>query len=255
MNNKIDIILVLTEKELKSKYKRSLLGYIWSMLNPLFMGMVIYIAFSEIMKFKVENYPFYLLTGLFVWQWIAISINNSLYVYIHNATIIKKTNFDRKLLNVALVNSESIHFLISLPVLLLIFFISTDTNFFELKDFKGMILFPFVFFFTYIFILGISLIVSVINVIFRDIERITNILLQIIFYTSPIVYPRDLPPEKYRVLLDLNPVTHIVEAWRNLFNKNIIIEKTIILIFISILIFIIGYFAHEKLKYKMVEYL
>ncbi|MEM0104895.1 MAG: ABC transporter permease [Candidatus Methanomethylicia archaeon] len=155
------------------------------------------------MKFKIENYPFYLLIGLFVWQWIAVSVNNSLYLYINNATIIKKTNFDRKLLNIVLVNSETIHFLIFLPVLFLIFLISTSTNFFDFKSFSGIILLPFVFLFTYIFIVGISLIISVINVIFRDVERITSVFLQIVFYTSPIVYPKDLSSQKYRILLDL----------------------------------------------------
>lgn len=156
-----------------------------------------------IVKFKIENYPFYLLIGLFVWQWIAVSVNNSLYLYINNATIIKKTNFDRKLLNIVLVNSETIHFLIFLPVLFLIFLISTSTNFFDFKSFSGIILLPFVFLFTYIFIVGISLIISVINVIFRDVERITSVFLQIVFYTSPIVYPKDLSSQKYRILLDL----------------------------------------------------
>ncbi|MEM3265871.1 MAG: hypothetical protein QXH07_07945, partial [Thermoplasmata archaeon] len=110
---------------------------------------------------------------------------------------------DRKLLNIVLVNSETIHFLIFLPVLFLIFLISTSTNFFDFKSFSGIILLPFVFLFTYIFIVGISLIISVINVIFRDVERITSVFLQIVFYTSPIVYPKDLSSQKYRILLDL----------------------------------------------------
>lgn len=254
-NNKFDIILVLTEKELKAKYKRSFLGYIWSLINPLFMGLVIYVAFSEIMKFKVENYSFYLLTGLFVWQWIVVTVNNSLYSYLHNATIIKKVNFDRKLLNVAILNSESMHFLTSLPVLLLIYLISHKVSNISMHIHVSILLFPIAFVVTYVFLLGLSLIVSVVNVIFRDIERITNVLLQVLFYTSPIVYPKDLPPEKYRIIIELNPITHVVEVWRALFTGNLNLKEIIIFLAIAIATISLGLFVHEKLKYKMVEYL
>ena len=254
-SNKLDIILVLTEKELKAKYKRSFLGYVWSLINPLLMSLVIYVAFSEIMKFRIENYVFYLLTGLFVWQWIVVTVNNSLYSYLHNATIIKKTNFDRKLLNIAVLNSESLHFLASLPVLFLVFIISYNINAIDMNKFANILLFPLVFFTTYIFLLGISLIVSAINVIFRDIERITGILLQILFYTSPIVYPKDLPPEKYRIILELNPITHIVGLWRALFIGNLNAKEVVIVLIIAIVTISFGLFVHEKLKYKVVEYL
>lgn len=254
-SNKLDIILVLTEKELKAKYKRSFLGYIWSLINPLLMGLVIYVAFSEIMKFRIENYSFYLLTGLFVWQWIVVTVNNSLYSYLHNATIIKKTNFDRKLLNVAILNSESLHFLTSFPTLILIFFILHDINAISMHKFANILLFPFAFIITYIFLFGLSLIVSAINVIFRDVERITGIMLQILFYTSPIVYPKDLPPEKYRIILELNPITHIVGLWRALFIGNLNAKEVVIVLIIAIVTISFGLFVHEKLKYKVVEYL
>lgn len=254
-SNKLDIILVLTEKELKAKYKRSFLGYVWSLINPLLMSVVIYVAFSEIMKFRIENYVFYLLTGLFVWQWIVVTVNNSLYSYLHNATIIKKTNFDRKLLNIAVLNSESLHFLASLPVLFLVFIISYNINVTDMNKFANILLFPLVFFTTYMFLLGISLIVSAINVIFRDIERITGILLQILFYTSPIVYPKDLPPEKYRIILELNPITHIVGLWRALFIDNLNAKEVVVVLIIAIATISLGLFVHEKLKYKLVEYL
>ncbi|MEM4732128.1 MAG: ABC transporter permease [Desulfurococcaceae archaeon] len=251
----MDIILVLTEKELKAKYKRSFLGYVWSLINPLLMSLVIYVAFSEIMKFRIENYVFYLLTGLFVWQWIVVTVNNSLYSYLHNATIIKKTNFDRKLLNIAVLNSESLHFLASLPVLFLVFIISYNINVTDMNKFVNILLFPLVFFTTYMFLLGISFIVSAINVIFRDIERITGILLQILFYTSPIVYPKDLPPEKYRIILELNPITHIVGLWRALFIDNLNAKEVVVVLIIAIATISLGLFVHEKLKYKLVEYL
>ncbi|MEM1668678.1 MAG: ABC transporter permease [Thermofilaceae archaeon] len=254
-SNKLDIILVLTEKELKAKYKRSFLGYVWSLINPLLMSLVIYVAFSEIMKFRIENYVFYLLTGLFVWQWIVVTVNNSLYSYLHNATIIKKTNFDRKLLNIAVLNSESLHFLASLPVLFLVFIISYNINVTDMNKFVNILLFPLVFFTTYMFLLGISFIVSAINVIFRDIERITGILLQILFYTSPIVYPKDLPPEKYRIILELNPITHIVGLWRALFIDNLNAKEVVVVLIIAIATISLGLFVHEKLKYKLVEYL
>lgn len=258
MKNTLDIILVLTEKELKSKYKRSFLGYVWSILSPLFMGFVIYIAFSELMRFKIDNYPFYLLSGLFLWQWINVSVNNSLYVYIHNATIIKKTNFNRKFMNIALLNSETIHFIASLPILLMIFLISNSAVGLGFKIYEILIILPFSLFIltlTYIFLLGFSLIISSVNVIFRDMERVAGMLLQILFYTSPIVYPRDLPPEKYRFIIEINPITHIVEAWRSLFLGGINFQEITILFILSIITFMIGYLVHEYLKYKIVEYL
>lgn len=251
IGNKVDILITLVEKELKSKYKRTLLGYIWSILNPLIIAMILYIAFQEIMRFKIENYSFYLIVGLFVWQWTTVTINNSMFVYIHNSSLIKKTNFDNKLLPLSITVTETLHFLFSLPVLILISILSLNIKY------NHWLLIPLVLFNHIILLYGVTLIVSTLNSIFRDIERLVNVSLQILFYSSPIIYPIDIIPDKYQILIQLNPLTWVIESWHFVFIDTVSLEKAFVHFFkytiISIIALITGLYIHNKLKYRMVE--
>src|SRR3989338_9596887 len=114
-----DLIIELLKKEIKVRYKNNILGYAWSILNPLAQAMVFYVAFQYILKVKIENYVLFLILGLFPWQWFLNSVISSSVSMLANANLIKKTVFPREYIVYAGVLNDMVHFVLSLPVLIL----------------------------------------------------------------------------------------------------------------------------------------
>lgn len=119
LQRKIDLIYLLTHKEFALKYKRTVLGIFWSLLNPILLALVFFIAFKIFMRFKVENYPFFLLSALFPWTWFSSSIIISARSLVDNITLIKKVVFPRHYLVASVILAQLVHLLFSIPVLLL----------------------------------------------------------------------------------------------------------------------------------------
>src|SRR4030043_1394579 len=110
-----DLVLALTQKELKVKYRRSFLGYLWSVANPLALALVFFIAFKVVMRIQIENYTLFLISGLFPWQWFSNSVSSSAMAFVSNASLIKKVNFRSESLVVATVLNDMLHFILSVP--------------------------------------------------------------------------------------------------------------------------------------------
>jgi len=125
-----DLLYELTKKELKVRYKSSVLGYFWSLLNPIAMAMIFYLAFKVVLNVRGRltstDWPFalFLITGLFPWQWFANSVSACTNVYVSNASLIRKVSFNRELLPLATVMNDLIHFVISIPVILAFLIVS-----------------------------------------------------------------------------------------------------------------------------------
>ncbi|VED48546.1 O-antigen export system permease protein RfbD [Raoultella terrigena] len=105
-----DLLVVITNKDLKVRYKSSVFGYLWSIANPLLFAMIYYFIFKLVMRVQIPNYTLFLITGLFPWQWFASSATNSLFSFIANAQIIKKTVFPRSVIPLSNVMMEGLHF-------------------------------------------------------------------------------------------------------------------------------------------------
>lgn len=246
-----DLVVALTQKELKVKYKRSFLGYIWSIANPLALSLVFFIAFKVVMKVQIENYTLFLISGLFPWQWFANSVNGSAMVFVANSSLIKKVNFRADALVVAAVLNDMLHFILSVPIIVFfLFFYGMKPNFSWLAGIPVLLVTQFVMTF------GFSIAVSTINLFFRDIERIISILTTLMFYITPIIYSEDMVPAHYKTLLLLNPLSVLMVNWRTLFMKGMIDFKAVALSFIySLVILAAGYFVFRKLRWKFAEVL
>ena len=116
----LDLVTALTIKEIKVRYKRTYLGYAWSLLNPLVFGVTYWIAFKAILNVKIEGYFVFLLAGLFPWQWLSNSLTAAPTAFIYNAPLVKKIAFPRYLIVASSVVTEGLHFLLCLPVLALL---------------------------------------------------------------------------------------------------------------------------------------
>lgn len=247
----IDLITVLTQKEMKVRYKNSFLGYVWSILNPLAFAFIFFIIFKVVMRIQMENYTLFLITGLFPWQCFFNSVNMSPRVFLANASIIKKVNFPRNVALLAVVLQDMIHFILAIPVI--VFFMVVYGKQPSFSWFYGIpILLCIQLFMTY----GITLAVSSINLFFRDLERLTAIFTMFLFYVTPIIYPETMIPAKYRYLIDLNPVAPLMISWRNLFLEGTLkLELLAISLAYGVAAYLTGYFIYKKLSWKFAEVL
>ena len=112
----VDLLAVLTAKEIKVRYKRTVLGYLWSLLNPVIYATTFWIAFKAILNVRIESYFTFLLAGLFPWQWFANTLQAAPSAFVRNATLVKKVAFPRHLIVASVVLTEGVHFVLCLPV-------------------------------------------------------------------------------------------------------------------------------------------
>jgi lipopolysaccharide transport system permease protein len=246
-----DLVLVLTQKELKVKYKRSFFGYLWSIANPLALAFVFFIAFKIFMKIQIENYTVFLISGLFPWQWFSNSINSSAMVFVGNASLIKKVDFRKDVLVIATVLNDMIHFILSIPVIVLFLFL------YGMKpSLLWLIGIPVLLLVQFIMTLGFAIAVSAINLFFRDIERIVGIFTALMFYVTPIIYSEDMIPSEYKRLILLNPLSILMVSWRKLFMHGTFdFKDAAVACIYSSIVLAIGYLIYRRLRWRFAEVL
>jgi lipopolysaccharide transport system permease protein len=209
-----DLLVVLTQKEFKVRYKSSWLGYAWSVANPLAFSLVYFVAFGVFMRMQVPGYPYplFLIVGLFPWQWVGNSVNSAPATFVSNANLIKRVRFPRAALVATSVVTDGIHFLVSLPVivgLLLAYGLSPAWSWLAGIPLLTVAQFTLVY--------GLALIVASLNLFFRDLERLTAIATSFLFFLTPIVYPTTAIPPRFQALLYLNPFAPVIRGWQSLF--------------------------------------
>ena len=237
------------KKDIGGKYKHSFLGILWSFINPLLQITVYAFVFQVILKSNIENYAVYLCCGLIPWQFFSSVVLRGAAIMVDNGNIIKKVYFPREILPLSLVSSEGINFLISTIIIL---------GFVTIGGI-GLSAFAFwyflIFLIQYIVSIGVSLIVSSITVYFRDLQHILGILMQLLFYATPIVYAIDDVPSNFKWLVKLNPMTYLIEGYRAIFyNKTMPsfygLGKAFIM---GITLCVVGYFIFRKLEKRFAE--
>jgi len=245
----IDLAVVLTQKELKARYKNSFLGYLWSIGNPLVFAAVFYVAFKVIMKIEMEDYPFFVVTGLFPWQWFSNSVSSSSVVFLKNTSMVKKVNFAKNFLPLATTFSDMIHFVLSIPIVFVLLVIYHRP--FHLSYVYGI---PLLLVLQLLLTYGLCLIVSTITLFFRDMERLILIILMLLFYVTPIVYPEQMVPAHFTPLIYANPQALLIINWRSLlFNGTIVPELFLATCAYTALVLAMGQFVYRKLCYRFAE--
>ena len=227
-------------KEIRGKYKGSFLGILWSFLNPLLMTLVYAIIFPLILKSTQPHYITYIVIAILPWTWFTTTIAQGTNTIIMNGGIIKKVYFPREILPISIVTSGLINYLISCLIIIL-FLLFSGIGFSPY-----ILLFPIIVLIQYILLLGIILITSAIDVYIRDAEYIINFFMTMLFYATPIIYSQELFPAKYSRILNLNPMTTIINSYRDIFyyqqlpnlqSLTIVFLLSVVLLFIGIKIF------------------
>lgn len=211
------LIKELTIKELKLRYKRSVLGFFWSFLNPLFMMLVYWFVFGRLFhRMPMENYPIYLLSGLLVWNFFSISLTNTTHSLLHNAALIKKIYFPREAFPLATVCSCMINLILSFVPFFIILIFSHRIAFSP-----ALLMLPLGLILLFIMTVGICLFLSVISVFFRDFVQIIEFLLLAWFFLSPIIYHESLLlegyPQIFQQIYQLNPLYPLIKIFQFIF--------------------------------------
>ena len=239
------------KKEIRGRYKNSILGIMWSFLNPLLQLLVYAVIFGALLGGNDSTYHIYICVALIPWTYFTTTITQAAFTIIGNGDIIKKVYFPREILPISVVTSGAVNFVIS-TIIILAFVIFSGIGIS-----KYILLYPFILLVQYVLLLGISFIVSAITVYFRDLEHIIGIILMAAFYGTPIVYKLEQLPANLQVLMKLNPMTHLINAYRAIFYYHQLPNMKMlgILFIASIGLTVVGYYIFKKLQKGFAEQL
>jgi lipopolysaccharide transport system permease protein len=212
LENYRDLLLILLQKEIKVRYKNNVLGYLWSVGNPLAFAVIYFFAFKVVMRVQVEAYPLVLLAGLFPWQWFANSVNSAPNIFVARSAIIKKVSFPRYIIPLSVLLNHAVHFCFCLPIMVALLMVYQKVPY--LSWLYGL---PIQMVIQMVLLYGIALALSSLNLFVRDIEPVTHILTQFMFFVTPIVFTEDLIPQRFSALLYLTPIAPLMINWRSLF--------------------------------------
>lgn len=205
-----DLLKNLVIKDLKVKYRNSILGFLWSLLNPLMTIIVYSVALKYILRVQIENFPLFLIVGILPWNLFSGTAIASTESIISNANLIKKIAFPREILPIATVLFHLAQFLLALLVFFpaLIFLGAPWT--------PAIIAYPMVLLLQVVFTFGVALLLSTATVFYRDVKYLTEVALMILFWMTPVIYHLSMVPERVRWLFELNPMTAYITAYHDM---------------------------------------
>lgn len=248
---KRDQIFILVSKDFKLKYNSTALGFLWSLIVPTLSGLVYYFVFGVMTRFgDTPNYLLYLLSGTFLWHFFSHVITMSGSSLRMNASLLKKTNFDRKMLIWGTFFAESLHLVLTVPTLLgvmIIYGVSPDWRSIFPNFAYCMVVLTF-------FSMGLAYAYAALNVYLRDLERIIGVLLHMWMFMTPIFIPISVVPEKYLWVYKVNPMAGIVGIWRDVFyapRMNIVANWHLLII--AAAVFLVGRWIFCRCQKRFAE--
>jgi len=202
---------LLVSKELKLRYRRSFLGFGWTMLNPLLTMIILTAVFAHVWRAEVKSFPVFVLSALLPWNFFAQSISGGALSILHNESLLKNVRVPRAIFPIALVTSHLVNLLLAMVPLLLVMLAQGV----PLRP--SVLLLPWALFTLWLFAAGVALALSAWTVFFRDLAQIVEVSLMALFYLTPIIYPMDILPDRIRPYFLLNPLYYLVLPFREIF--------------------------------------
>jgi lipopolysaccharide transport system permease protein len=249
------LIQSMVARELKARYRGSVLGFFWSFINPLLLLLIYSFVFSIVLPNRAPNlepYSLFMFCGILPWTWFASSLLESSNVLISGGNLIKKVLFPAEVLPIVSVLSNMVHFLLGLPILALFLLYHQHA-----PDAVDLLWFPVVVLVQLVFTLGLALIVSSLTVHFRDFKDILSNLVTFWFFATPIIYPMQMAVDRGgKIFLDINPMTHIILSYQEIlfFPGSFGHWKWLVAQgFASVGLFLLGYFMFDRLRDTFAE--
>mgnify|MGYP000194440166 CR=1 FL=1 len=250
-----ELLFSLTKKELKVKYRGSALGFLWSLINPILTMLVYSFVFSIVLRAGIKQFAIFLICALLPFNFLSNSVNYGASSIIANSNLVNKIYFPREVIPLSIVLANLFNFFFELVALFIVLGIM------GYKFYLYLYLLPVVIFIQIFLVVGMTLLVSALNVFFRDLQHLITIVMMVWFFGTPIIYPLSMVPERYQFIIKINPMTIYTAYYRNIFYYVKYPEgggfpstlETLTALGITILIFFIGYFVFKKLEYRFAE--
>lgn len=246
------MISSLVRRDLKSRYSGSVLGVLWNFLNPLFQLMVYSVVFSQIIRMGIDDYYMFLFVALIPWIFFSTCISGGVSCIQNQSDMIKKIYFPREVIPFSYVASQFVNMLLCFVVI------------FAVMAFNGymfnpiaLLCLPVVMIVEFILALGFTMVLSSLNVYFRDLQHIMGIVVMAWQFLTPIMYPMDLVPEEMKWILKINPMTNIIGCYRSILYLGQVpqLNSMLTAIVLGIFLFGIGWFSFNKLQKHFIEVL
>ena len=243
-----ELIRNLTVVDLKNRYQNTALGFFWSLLSPFLLAMVLYFIFSNIFG-REENFAINLLVGIMAWRFFVTGTTMSLSIIVSRPSLVTKLYIPRQILVLSIVLSNLIgsllEFLILLPIIYVLLGYLPVT----------ILLFPVIHFIYFWFIMGIGLFLSSLYVYFRDLNQVWEVLVNILFFMSPIIYPLSIVPEYLMRFYLFNPLTALMIIYRDVMIRGNLpsLDNLIVVIVLGAAIFLVGSFTFHRLQRRFAE--
>ena len=205
-----DLIFFLVRRDVTARYKRSVLGVAWTMLNPLGMMIILSVVFSQVFRMEMEGYPAYVLSALITWTFFSQASSSAINALVWGGDLLQRIYIPRSAFAVSAIGTGLVNLLFSLvPLLAVTIAIGIPLH-------PTLLLVPAAIIPIVMFSLGVGLLISTIGIYFVDVVEMYQVLLAAWFYLTPIIYPLEILPESVQGWLWLNPMVHLVELFRNL---------------------------------------
>ena len=208
----------LVARDVKIKYRRSVLGVLWTLLNPLLMMIVLSVVFSNLFKFDVENFSIYLLSGQVIFNFYSDATNTSMTSILGSASLIKKVYVPKYLFVMSRISSSVINLLASFSALILVM-VATRV---ELHYTVFIVFVPIILLIVFSF--GVGLLLAAIAVKFRDVMHLYSVFITALMYLTPVIYPMSILPNWLSIIVKANPLTNYLTMFRNLMMYNMLFD-------------------------------
>ena len=245
-----DLLFMLVARDMKLRYRRSWLGVGWTLLNPLAQLLVFYFIFNAVLPLNIPHYPSFLFTGILVWNWFQSALLLATGSIVDHRELIRQPGFRAAILPIATVTSNLIHFLLALPILLIFLIIDGSP-----LTIYSMAL-PLAISIQFILTLGLAYLVATFQVTFRDTQYLLGVILQLVFFLTPIFYDVGTIPVDYQALYRLNPMVQLTDAYRALLMRGEAPRDLLALLFLAIIamaLLLLSYAIFKKASSNFVD--
>ena len=250
MKKNLGVLSALVSKDFKRKYRRSVLGVVWSVLNPLLMMIVLTAVFSYMFKFNIEHFPLYLILGTVLFSLMGDSTSAALTSIVDSSSLIKKIRIEKAIFPIEKVIFTLVNFAFSLVAVVLVMI------FLQVFPTWHLIFVPLLLIFVVVFSMGLSLLLSALGVFFRDVFHFWDVIITAWTYATPLFYPMELLEPWMQQVMMFNPMYHYVTYFRDIAMYATVpsVTENLICIGMALITFVIGLIVFRKTEKKFILY-
>lgn len=246
------VLSTLVSKDFKLKYRRSILGVVWSILNPLLMMVVMAAVFSYMFRFNIQNFPLYLILGSIMFDYMSRATNGAMSSIIDAQSMIKKIRIEKMIFPVEKALFELLNLAISMIAAVMVM-----AYFRVVPNISAIYELPLLIVYVFLFTAGLSLLLSALSVFFRDVMHLWSVIITAWNYATPIFYPVEMLQGWMQQVMQWNPMYHYVTYFRDIMMWNISpsLEENLICLGMAAITFLVGYLVFRKTEHKFILYI